>query len=762
MKAKLILFSGASLLLLTSILIVGNSLAFAQTAPATPSGTAIPNLEAWQSGPHAKADAPAFTHWSDANLKEVPAACAKCHTTTGYQDYLGADGSQAGKVDKAQPVDQVITCEACHNPSATALHKVTFPSGVEVSGLGPEARCMVCHQGNASKKSVDDLLSLLKADDPDAVPAPVKDDRGNDQALSFVSIHYRAAAASLYGGQVMGGYQYDGKTYDAKNQHVAEADSCTGCHNSHDGQVLVEKCQSCHGEQVKTEADLGMIRSIASANDYNGNGNVQEPIKTEIEGLQAALLSTLQAYAKEVAGVEIKYDRAISPYFMGPDGKPYQNWTPRLLKAAYNYHFTVTDPGIFAHNPKYAIELLYDSIADLNAADKLKTKTDQSKMRREDAGHFDGATQPFRHWDTAGFVEARCAKCHSSNGLPFIINNPGVKVSTTPANQSLSSIKQPIANGFKCSTCHDPARSPNRYFIDKVTFPSGNQAWFADADANLCLMCHQGLESTSSINAVLAGEKDAAGKPIDLSKQSTKVLGLQDPAKPQAASNPPLVSYTGPHYFAAGATLLGNEVQGAYQYANQKYSGRTAHPAPLDNCLACHDAHNQKVQLDKCATCHGEIKSTDDLKKLRGSGSKDTTDYDGDGNVEGYGAEIQGMAEALLAQIQAAATRNKYPIAYSATAYPYFFNDLNSNGVADPEETQFANAYGYFNAKLLEAAYNYQWVTKDPGAYVHNFSYVNQILYDSLKDLSGNVGKMKRAAVTAVPKPEAPQPPAAP
>jgi len=764
MKAKILIVGGLAILVVAAMLAFGYGWAIAQSNPPapTPQPPGVPNLDLWQNGPHAKADAEAFTHWNDADPKEIPVGCAKCHSTTGFQDFVGADGSEAGKVDKAQPIGQVITCEACHNDAAEALTAVTFPSGVEITGLGPEARCMTCHQGVASMKTVDARLELLKATDPDKVPAPVKDAQGNDQKLGFINVHYRAAAASLYGGDVMGGYQYDGKSYDAKNQHVDQADNCVACHNAHSGEVLVEKCQTCHGEQVKSAADLNKIREISSANDYNGNGDTKEGISAEIEGLQAMLLTTIQNYAKEVGGAEIKYDEATYPYFLGADGKAYPNFTPRLLKAAYNYQFTLKDPGIFAHNPKYAIELLYDSIDDLNSATGLKTKTDLTKAAREDAGHFDGAAMAFRDWDADGEVPASCAKCHSSAGLPFIFENAGATVSTSSTNKSLSSIAQPVANGFKCTTCHDEANFPARYFVDKVTFPSGKVAWFANADANICIMCHQGRQSTASINTALVAAKGADGKAVDLTKQPTKILGLKDPKSPQSADNTPLLSFQNPHYFAAGANVMGGEVMGAYQYANQKYSGRTAHPAPMDNCLACHDTHSQEVMFDKCTTCHGAVKSVDDLKKLRQPDGKDQTDYDGDGTVEGLGEEIQGMADVLWAQIQTVATKNKYPIVYDPGTNPYFFNDLNGDGKADPDELKSANRYGYFNAKLLQAAYNYQWVTKDPGAFAHNFYYINQVLYDSIKDLGGNVAKMKRSAVTNIAPPEVPTPPPAP
>ena len=40
----------------------------------------------------------------------------------------------------------------------------------------------------------------------------------------------------------------------------------------------------------------------------------------------------------------------------------YANWTPALLRAAYNYQYFQKDPGAFAHNPKYTLQELYDSI----------------------------------------------------------------------------------------------------------------------------------------------------------------------------------------------------------------------------------------------------------------------------------------------------------------------------------------------------------------------------------------------------------------
>ena len=43
----------------------------------------------------------------------------------------------------------------------------------------------------------------------------------------------------------------------------------------------------------------------------------------------------------------------------------YAGWTPRILKAAYNYQYVQKDPGAFAHNGQYILQVLYDTIQDL-------------------------------------------------------------------------------------------------------------------------------------------------------------------------------------------------------------------------------------------------------------------------------------------------------------------------------------------------------------------------------------------------------------
>ena len=115
-----------------------------------------------------------------------------------------------------------------------------------------------------------------------------------------------------------------------------------------------------------------------------------------------------------------------------------------------------------------------------------------------------------------------------------------------------------------------------------------------------------------------------------------------------------------------------------------------------------------------------------------------TTDFDGDGDTsEGIAAEVAALQEVLAqAIVTYGETVAGTPIVYAAASYPYFFADLNGNGAADPEEATRDNAYKAWTPRLLAAAYNYQFVSKDPGSYAHNARYALQALHDSIADLA--------------------------
>jgi hypothetical protein len=730
----------------------------------------------WMTSGHADKTAEPFTHWDEEG--EIPTSCARCHSTPGFRDYLGVDGTAPNVVNSPAPVGTTIECAACHSdPETGVLYDrtyVIFPSGAEVTGLGPEALCMACHQGRESTGDVNDAITSSGVTSDDQVSSK----------LAFLNVHYYAAAATQFGTVAQVGYQYAGQSYDARFAHIPGYNACQVCHNPHSLKVDVEACNTCH-TGIKDPRD---IRFVGSLRDYDGDGNYTEGMYYEIETIRGIEYNTLRTYAREVVGKPIAYDGDTYPYFfndLNDNGvvdsdeanvpNAYTSFTARSLKAAYNLQFAVKDPNNYAHNGKYVIELLYDSIQDLktglgqgaqgaavtrpdpvqsfrapralqggkqglrvpsrNDGSVLENPVDSSQnpvsplfpfpypshgLIRVDEGHFNGSAEPWRHWDSEGEVEAACSKCHSPEGLPYLLEHGEIDIPLE------------IGNGLLCWTCHT---SPplTRHFAS-VPFPSGVSVDLGDP-SNLCLNCHQGRASKQTVDSTIA-------------------------------SGPGPYTLTNIHYYAAAASFFGSQVHGGYEFSGKTYKGRNLFPNHVglfEDCIECHmgtKSFNRKhdssdilfhnVQAPNpadCVYCHGQDVSQPhpgadpDQFEFSAIRPAQVPDLDADGNTrESLQAEIQGLDNALYAQLQAYGESIGKPIVYSGESYPYFFNDLNGNGLPDPPETIFPNQY-QFNATMLKSAYNFLFSEKEPCGYIHNYRYMAELLVDSIGNLGGNVKK---------------------
>jgi len=725
----------------------------------------------WLKSPHADKTSEAFKHWDAEG--SIPTTCAKCHSTPGFRDFLGADASAANVVDKASALGTTVECAACHADAEEGIvhnrTNVIFPSGIEVKGLGPEAMCMECHQGRASTKTVDDSITA----------AALPNDDTSSSKLRFINIHYYAAAASQFGSAAQGGYQYAGKEYDYRFAHIPGYNACNTCHNPHSLEVELEACNTCH-TGIKDPRD---IRFYGSFVDYDGDGDTSEGMYYEIEQLKSLLYETMRAYASTVLEAPIAYDGITYPYFFNDTNNNgvvdsseastangYTKFSSRLLRAAYNYQVTIKDPNGFAHNGKYLIELIFDSIEDLNtkiggrtqaaglfrpavsghvlAAQQNQTtatlrrlpkdgldlagedpaksplaygitlnEATQAEIRRTDEGHFDGSSMAFRDWDGEGSVPSTCAKCHSAEGLPYFLANAKIDKS------------MPLSNGFLCSTCH--TSPPHTRFAGPVTFPSGDIKDLGDS-SNLCLNCHQGRAAKKTVDTAIG-------------------------------AGPGPYGFTNIHYYPAAASFFGSEVHGGYEFSGKTYNGRNIfsnHGGVFTNCVECHfgtkspnrklddsDAlfHNTEPSKEDCVLCHGQDIAQPhpggDPEKFEFEGIRpaQTPDYDADGNIkEALKAELDGLVDALYAQLQATGRSIGAPVIYDENTYPYFFKDLNGNGVLDTPEAVSSNGYR-FTAPMLKGAYNLQFALKEPCGFIHNPLYIAQLLVDSIGHLGGDV-----------------------
>jgi hypothetical protein len=317
-------------------------------------------------------------------------------------------------------------------------------------------------------------------------------------------------------------------------------------------------------------------------------------------------------------------------------------------------------------------------------------------------GHFNRGGLPFHNWDREKEIPATCARCHGANSLPEFLKEG----KNAPAPHA--------KNGFACTNCHADLLSYARHNVSNVTFSSGLTVDSGNNDTNLCMTCHQGRESTASVN------KAIAELPLDV---------------PDAKLN-----FVHVHYFPAGATRYGTAAKVAYEYENKTYVGRFAHVPSVSTCTGCHEPHGGEIKIDRCGGCHASVKTAADLANIR---MRTRGDFDGNGKEEGLAREIANLQDQLYAGIKTYAKNvGGTPIAFTKAAFPYWYGDTNGNGQIDPEELLPTNKYPAYTPRLMQAAYNFTYSIRDPGGAYHNGRYVVQLLYDSLESwaASGKAG----------------------
>jgi hypothetical protein len=241
---------------------------------------------------------------------------------------------------------------------------------------------MACHQGRTSKNTVDNDI----ASNPTST------------SLKFENIHYFAAAATFFGSDVHGGYEYGGTygTYAGQNTFNSAQpnyDTCIECHMNaslsstpkHTFTPEWGYCSSCHTEASSFQT----IRKTAV--DYDGDGNTTEGIYNEIwDTLVPALNTAIRNYSVNTAAVfaansnhGVVYSSTQYPYFLQDTNNngvwdsgetTSYKFDATLLKGAYNYQVVQKEPCGYIHNYKYHIQLIRDSIQDLSGSAPAGTR----------------------------------------------------------------------------------------------------------------------------------------------------------------------------------------------------------------------------------------------------------------------------------------------------------------------------------------------------------------------------------------------------
>ena len=641
--------------------------AFPITFPAAPSA-------AIQLGGHFDV---AGAAWGDHGASGWSRACLRCHTNQGAKDYVGADGSAdylTGTFNTTSALNSTsaacvaagtcvagayaygpLKCDSCHNsasePTAAdpgGITSILFVSGLQVRTDKSSAVCGQCHQGRESTTSVNTKIGATGLDTQIA-----------GTANSFPNPHYLGAAATLFGANAAGWAQYPAKTYTGTFAHGG-LNGCTYCHDAHSGHVDVtaSTCGRCHntasGARVANLGELELSRQVGWRGDIDGDGAV-EGLNVELEDMATTLYAAMRAYATSVVGTSIVYDGNSHPYYFVDsngngvrdgyvdgqaivgfdpalaDSTQFKKFTPRLVRAAFNYKWEHAEPGAWAHNAQYAVEILFDAIADLNAGLVAAGQT---------AVPFSGfrsiAPAAFTlggHFEASGHASAGCGRCHAGDGFRDFIgadgSASGVLTIVYPSGSGAQMNAGTWAEGFTCNACHNPVSDPiaGGTWTNQKKFPSGKIVT-TDKVTAICAQCHDGGRPGYEVSALIA-------------KAGTTAADTQLPT-----SN----SVVRAHYLPAASTLFGADAANWYQYPGQIYTARNQHGGKA-SCTDCHDAHSGHLPADadiaaKCGTCHfneagASVTSFLELEEVRQFGFEG--DIDGDAVEESLKAEIDGL-----------------------------------------------------------------------------------------------------------------------
>ena len=277
-----------------------------------------------------------------------------------------------------------------------------------------------------------------------------------------------------------------------------------------------------------------------------------------------------------------------------------------------------------------------------------------------------------------------CFPCHS--GAAFV---KYAKNQTNPGWTSADALA-PIS----CAACHDPHEEANFGLRQvSVTLTNGYNVT-SGGMGNICMTCHQ---SRSNVATKVTNQ--------------APYYGFSD--------------RFGPHHGPQTDMFFG---QNAYDFGNSAIDGLMTHSAATDACVTCHMANigpssqpsHQWSMTDTtggtphdlvtaCRNCHGSnINSFDDIKA--------SSDWDGNGVIEGAQTEIEGLMSQLQAKLPADSKNPSVPVSM-------LYDSLLVKG----------------QPNVIKGLYTYWFVSEDKSMGVHNAKYTVAILQAALRTLGSVV-----------------------
>ena len=703
--------------------------------------------------------------WDAANR----ASCQRCHTATGSRNFLTAPASYNAANNDFSHLEagqnELLSCNTCHsnvgsgalrNPGAITEAYAGSPSGSPAATIVyPDASasnvCMGCHLGREVGKVITDST-------------------GDFSNLSFINSHYLAAGGMVFG---EAGYEYAGQDYTGwvdgfkfgRHGEVSKFDArgpCVTCHMS---------SAEPHKFEVVQKDASGVITAVATTACDSCHGNMNA---TWLEERKETFHEALEALNQALLAKGIEFKASYPYFFVAGTTTAFKNWEgvyagkgKDVMGAAFNYNLIEHDPGAYAHNRHYALKLIADSIdfladgavdgagviavsgVDTNLlapvaevlgysiegkhhggevfvqakytvdtsvynvgcgdchASGSKTSNGVIIDQFAESAHGDVFGEAWVHYDWRTAGRASCQRCHTATGFVAKLGNEG---NTTNAFDALD-VNLP-GEVVRCTACHTDiatgaVRTATAY---TATYSNGATQTFPDVGAsNLCVRCHGARESGDSV-------KLSSG---DFSN----------------------LSFINSHYLAAGATVFAG---GGYEFSGPDYANPAffkhnkvgiadpAAPVAIDAgpCVGCH--------MGTTANHTWEVVAKDDAGAITAINSETCASCHA-GNYALTPEKLELEKEELHASLAALESALAAKGIYFYPAHPYFFT---APYVAGGTNTAFKNWEGVYAGKgkdVMGAAFNYNLLEHDPGAYAHNRFYTKRLIFDSIDFIDNGV-----------------------
>lgn len=381
----------------------------------------------------------------------------------------------------------------------------------------------------------------------------------------------------------------------------------------------------------------------------------------------------------------------------------------------------------FPHTPNITPAMLASAIIwDNMSSAGYVTSQNTGKCRTCHNPHNNTVLQENRDWgnsrhgkkDGAAWIHydfkarANCNRCHTTTGHIKYVTSKDKSAWAAP--NSADKTKEVL----RCDGCHkDYNFGPdNTRNYGPVTMDyTDNIFTYPDAGiSNLCIECHAGRETGDTIK--------------NANQTGTTFRNFSS------------TGFVNSHYLTAGATIY---TKSGYEYTGLIY---TDPPAYLHKDIGRAGTGIPNTTSGPCSGCHMTSPSPSDA--LRGHSHTfrpETSTVCFSCHAGPTFADITAVPEtgflAALAALNVELAVNPFRKMFWADKNPYFFTDATFStalrswhsvgGPVTDKTTSGKNNMG--------AAFNYNLLVHDPGAFAHNSTYVKRLIFDSIDWLDDNI-----------------------